>query len=116
MSLPVAHQRCQKIDASALVLGDNHGDDFLLGIFYHFLAAFIGYSFADAGEKQAEEIIDFCNGADCGAWVLVGGLLVYADDGAETRYLVYFGTLNIIKKISGVSRESLNVSALPFGI
>lgn len=91
-------------------------DNLLLGILYHGLAACGGDGLSDTRIQQTDKIIDLGNGSYRGAGILVGGLLLDRNDGAESVDTVYVGTLHITDKMAGIGREGLHVATLAFGI
>ena len=72
---------CQEEDALAVVLFQQEVHHVLFGVFDHLLACLITESLASTGIEQSQIVIDFCHRSHRGAWALVGGLLLDADDG-----------------------------------
>ena len=116
MSLSCAHQRREQQHFAPFVVREQHVHDFLFRIFHHRLARHVAVGRGGAGEEQAQEVVDFGNGAHGGARVAVGGLLLDADYGTEAAYLVHVGAIHAIEKVAGVGREGLDIAALAFGI
>ena len=81
---------------------ENEVDNLVFGVFDHFLTREVGIGFAGTGIEQTEEIIDFGDGSDRRTRILVGGFLLDADDRTQTGDFVDIGTVEIIKKITGV--------------
>ena len=115
MSLAVAHQGSQDVDALVLVVAQDKLDNLLLGVLHHLLAGQVGVGFSRPGIKQAEEVVNLGRGAHGGARVLVRGLLLDGDDRAEPRNLVHIRTLQVAQEIPGIRGEGLDVAPLPFG-
>ena len=116
MSLTLSYERREDVNASVGIVGLNHVDDFLLRIPYHLLAGGIAVSRTRTCEKQSEIVINLRCGAHRGPWIAVGGLLFYADDGAESGYLVNVRALHVAEKVACIRRERLDVSALSFSV
>ena len=115
MSLSASDQRRHHIDTLAVVVFSYQVEYLVVGVFHHLLARHIGISHASPCEQQTQIVINLRRGADCGARILVRGLLLYGYYGTQACYLVNVRTLKVAKEVSGVSREGLNVAALPFG-
>ena len=115
MAFALPHQWRQDQDALTRIVTVYHLQDLLLIIFHHFLACQIAIGRTCTGVEQAQIVIDFRGGAHGGARILVGGLLLDADDRAQARNLVHVRSLHIAQKIAGVSGESLYIPALSLG-
>ena len=115
VALTAAHQRGQDEDAPSGIVVPNHVDDLLLGILHHGLAGHIAVGTTGTGKEQTQVVVNLSGGANGGTGILVGGLLLNADDGRQTRYLVDIGTLQAAQEVAGVGREGLNVPALALG-
>ena len=116
MSFARAHQRREQQHLAPFVVREEHVHDFLFRIFHHRLARHVAVCRGGAGEEQAQEVVDFGNGAHGGARVAVGGLLLDADHGAEAAYFVHVGAVYAIEEVAGVGRKGLDIAALAFGI
>ena len=93
----------------------NHLDDLLLGIFHHRFARLIAIGLAGTGKEQTHVVVDFRGGANGRTRILVGGLLLDADDGRQACNLVDVRTLHAAQEVAGIGRERLNIAALPLG-
>ena len=71
---------------------------------------------ADAGEENAQIIVDLGDGADGGAGVLAGGLLGDGDGGGQAGDLVDIGFFHLAEKLARVGRKRGNVAALALGV
>ncbi len=70
---------------------------------------------ADAGEEQAQVIVDLGDGADGRARVVGGALLVDRNGRGETFDVVHIRFLHLAEELAGVGRERLDVAALALG-
>ena len=70
---------------------------------------------ADAGVEYAQVVVYFGDSRHRRARVVRTALLVYGDCGRETDYLIYIRLLHLAQELSGVTREALDVAALPLG-
>jgi hypothetical protein len=70
---------------------------------------------ADAGEEEAQVVVDLGDGADRRAGVATGALLVDRDGRREPLDVVDIGLLHLAEELAGVGGEALDVAALPFG-
>ena len=80
VSLAASHQRCQDENLAAGIVVDNHVDDLFLRIFHHELTCHVAVSLACPCEEQTHVVVDFGSGANSRTRILVGGLLLDADD------------------------------------
>ena len=112
VTLARTDQWCQDEYLATGIVAANHLYHLLLRIFHHRLARLVAVSLAGTGKEQAQEVIDFGGGAYRGARILVGGLLLDADDGRQACNLVHVGTLHAAQKVAGIGRERLDVTAL----
>ena len=71
---------------------------------------------ADAREEQAQIIVDLGDGADGGARVLRGGLLLDGDGGREAVDVIDIGLLHHLEELARVRRQAFDVAALAFGV
>ena len=102
-------------DAMTFVIAEDHIDDLLLGIFYHFLATMIAVGSTSTCIEQAQVIVNLGGSAHGGTRILVGSLLFDTDDRTETCNLIYIRTLHAAQKIAGVCRECFDITSLAFG-
>ena len=70
VALAVAHQGGEDADLAVGIALRHELHDFLTRVFDHGLAREIGRGAADAGIEQAQEVVDFGYGADCGTGIL----------------------------------------------
>ncbi len=71
---------------------------------------------AGAGEEQAQVVVDLGDGADGGARVAAGALLVDGDSGAQAFDVIDVRLLHLAEELAGVGGEGLDVAALAFGV
>ena len=71
---------------------------------------------AEAGEEDAQEVVDFSDGADRGAGVLARGLLVDGDGGREALDVVHVRLFHLAEELAGVGGEGFDVAALALGV
>ena len=71
---------------------------------------------AGAGPEEAQVVVDLGDGADGGARVVAGGLLLDRDGGREALDGVHVGLLHQPEELPGVGRQRLDVAPLPLGV
>ena len=116
MALALAHEWGEDVDGMSGIVGEDHVDDLLLGVFHHLLAAQIAIS---RGRPRVEEaqVIVYLGGRSHGRpRIFVGGFLLNADHGRQSRDLVDVGALQVAEEVACVGRERLDVSPLSFGV
>ena len=116
VSLAVLHHGGKDVDTAPFIPFQHEGNNLLLGVAYHLLAAHIGMRLAHSGIEQTEKVVNLGGGAHGGARIAVGGLLLNADYGRKTADLVHIGARHASEEIACVCREGLYVSALTLGI
>ena len=80
VSFALLDERSQKIDFSSLILLEDEFENLFFGVFHHFFSTQIRISIASSSKEQAEEVVDFRDSAHRRSRILVGGLLLDADD------------------------------------
>ena len=115
VALAAPHQRGEDEDLPPGIVVEDHVDHALLGVFHHLLAGGVAVGTAGTGKEQAQVVVDLGGGAHGGARILVGGLLLDADDGREAGDLVDIGPLHAAEEVAGVGREGLDIAALTLG-
>ena len=116
VSLSASHHRSQNVDGLAVVVVENQFENLVLGIFHHLLSRHIAVCRTGTGKEKSHEIIDLGDGAHGRTRILVGGLLLDADDRTQAGNLVHVGTLHAAEKIAGIGRKGFNITPLAFGI
>src|SRR6185312_17063899 len=116
MAFAAANQRGEDRDLFVLVFAKDVLYDLFLAEFRHQLAGIVRMRLADAGVKQAEEVVDLGDGAYGATGVLVGSLLFDGDHGAETGDLIDVGPFHVADELAGIGTEALHIATLAFGI
>jgi hypothetical protein len=106
------------VDGDALAGGECRYalDDLFGGLAGDGAAAVGAVGLAYGGVEEAEVVVDFGDGADCGSGASAGGLLLDRDGGGETVDGVDVGALHLIEELAGVGGEGFDVAALAFGV
>ena len=112
---PPDHRR-QHLEAGALGELEDAVDDLLGRLAGDGGAALRAVGLADAGPEQAEVVVDLGDGADGGARVAAGGLLVDGDGRRQPLDEVDVGLVHLAEELPGVGREGLDVAALALGV
>ena len=102
VTLSAAYQRSQDENLVPIVVVQDHVEHLFLSIFHHLLARHVAICLSGSGKEQTHVVVYFGSGADGGARIAVGGLLVYADDGRESCYLVHVRTFHASQEVAGV--------------
>ena len=116
VSLAVLDEWSQQDDALAEVLAQEEVENLFFRVAHHLLAGDVGNSIGCAGIEQTQEVVNLRRSPHRASRVLVGRLLLDADDRTETCYLIDIGTFHASQEVTGVCAESLYVAALSFGI
>ena len=104
----------QEEQARAGRVGERRIDDLLDCLALDGAAAGGAVGPPNARPEEAHVVVDLGDGADGGAGVVGGGLLVDGDRGREAVDVVDVGLLHEAKELAGVSGEGLDVAALAF--
>ena len=115
VALTITDERSQNVDATPLIGLSDHFEHLLFGVFHHLFARHIAISRTCTSEEQAQIVIDFGDGSYGGTRVLVGGLLLNADDRRKSGNLIHVRALHIAEEIAGVCGEGLYIATLTFG-
>ena len=102
--------------AGGLGQGQDGVDDLLHGLAGDGVAALGAVGPADAGEEQAQVVVDFGHGADGGAGVVGDALLVDGDGGREALDVVHVGLVHAAEELAGVGGKGLDITALALGV
>ena len=115
VAFAVSDEWCKDIHSFADVLGEYHLHDAFLGIFHHLLARHVAICRSSTRVEQSEIVVYLSGSTHGRSWVLVSGLLFYADYGRETCDFLHLRPLYVAEEVSCVCRKSLDVSSLSFG-
>ena len=102
MSLALANQRSQQEDGLSGIFIENHIDDLFFGVFHHLFTAAVAVGCTGTGKEQTEIIVNLGSGTYGRTRVLVGGLLLDADDRTQTGNLIYIRALHIAQEVAGI--------------
>ncbi len=115
LALSLAHQRRQHLEAAALRQLQHLVDDGLRRLARDRAAALGTVRLADAREEQAQVVVDLGDGADRGAGVARGRLLVDGDRGREALDEVDVRLVHLAEELAGVRGEGLHIAPLALG-
>jgi hypothetical protein len=116
LPFPIAHQRRQYRKAGPFRKPGELVDDLLRGLSRHRPATAMTGEPPDSGEEDTEVVVDLGDGADGGARVVRGRLLIDGDRGREAADGVVERLLHLAQELAGVARERLDVAALALGV
>ena len=71
---------------------------------------------ADARVQQAQVVVDLGDGADGGARVVAGGLLLDRDGRRQALDQVHIRLVHQLQELPGVGRQALDIAALALGV
>ena len=108
--------REENVQPRAFAQRQNAVGNFVDRVFLYFLSADQAEGAADAGEEQAQVVVDFGGGGDGGARVAGGILLLDGDGRSDAVDHVDVGLLDALQELAGVGRERFDVAALAFGV
>ena len=115
-SLSEFHQRGHDDDFRTFGQGEDVGDDFIGGARLDGASALWAIHLAEAGEEDAQEVVDFSDGADRGARVAARGLLFQRDGGGQSFDLVDVRLVHLREELAGVGGKGFHIPALAFRI
>ena len=115
-SLLEFHQRGHDDDFRTFGQGEDVGDDFIGGARLDGASALWAIHLAEAGEEDAQEVVDFSDGADRGARVAARGLLFQRDGGGKSFDLVDVRLVHLREELAGVGGKGFHIPALAFRI
>ena len=116
LALAAAHDRREHAEAGARLELADLVDDLLHALPGDGPPAVGAVRVADARVEQAQVVVDLGDGADRGARVARGGLLVDGDGRRETLDAVHVGLVHLAEELARVGREALDVAALALGV
>jgi len=71
---------------------------------------------ADAGVKQAQIVIDFCDRSHRRAGIAAGSLLIDGNRRGQAFNGIHIGFIHLTQELAGVGRQGFHISALALGI
>ena len=116
LALAAAHDGRQQVEPRALRQRQHPVDHLLHGLALDRQAGGRRVGHADAGEQQAQVVVDLGDRADGGARVLGGGLLLDGDGRRQPVDVIDVGLLHHLQELARVGRQALHVAPLPLGI
>ncbi len=115
-AFPASHDGGQHLEARALGELEDAIDD-LLGRLAGDHRTVVGtVRHADAGEQQAQVVVDLGDRPDGGAGIARGALLVDRDGRRQPLDEVDVGLVHLTEELTGVGRQRLDVAPLAFGV
>ena len=115
LAAPVAHQRREQQDTAAIRQREDGVHHLLRGLPLKRAAVVRAVRPADAGEQQAQVVVDLGDRADRRARVAAAALLVDGDRRRETLDRVHVRLVELAEELAGVGRERLDVATLALG-
>ena len=115
-ALLAADDRGQDQEARAFRQGQDAGDDLLARLGGDGSAALRTVALADAGVEDAQIIVDLGDGADGGARIAAGRLLLDADGRRQAGEVIDVGLADVAQELAGVAGQRFDVAALAFGV
>ena len=91
-------------------------DDILRRVLFHFLSADGRIGVTDAGKEQSQVLIDFGRRTDCTSWVTRDDFLFNSDSRRNAANVVAFRLVHTSQELTGIRRETLDITTLPLGI
>ena len=116
LALPAAHDRREHVHALLVRREHHHVDDALERLGGDLAAAEVAVRDADVGEEQPEVVVDLGDGADRGARVGAGRLLLDGDGGRQAVDEVDVRLLHLLEELAGVGGERFDIAPLSFGV
>src|SRR5581483_8789864 len=116
LALAVLDERREDHQARAGREGQDRVHDLLDGLLLDRPAAVRAVGPADAGVEQPQVIIDFGDGADRGAGVVRGALLVDGDRRRQAGDVVHVRLVHLAEELARVGGQRLDVAALALGV
>ena len=116
LSLAPFHQRGQHLHALPGEPLEHAGHDLVDRLPGDLTAALVAVLATDAGEEEAEVVVDLGSGGDGGARVAPRPALFDGDGRREAGDVVDVGLLHLPQELPSVGGERLDVAALPFGV
>ena len=116
LALAAEHDGREHERPSPLAGGEDLVGDLVRGLALDHATALGAVRDADAGEEEAEVVVDLGDGAHGRAGVARGRLLVDGDRGREPVDRVEVGLVHLAEELPRVAREALDVATLALGV
>ena len=104
--------RREKVAFAAAVLAHDEVHDLGVRVADHFPAAFRGIGPGAFGIQQAQEVVDFRDGAHRGTGVVAGGFLLDGNDGAQAGNFLYLRLFQDAHEVLGIGGQGIHIAAL----
>ena len=115
LALATADHRCEHLEAATVLEAEDPVDDLLRCLPLDRRTAGRAVGATGARIEETEVVVDLGDGADRGARVLRGRLLVDADRRAQALDEVDVGLVHLAQELARVGRQGLDVAALALG-
>ena len=102
VAFPTFHQGSEQEDALAVIILEHPVQDFLIRETDHGFTGLQAEGIRCSGVNQPQEVMHFCDGADGRTRVFGNGLLLDADDRAQSSDLIHFGTFQSSEELPGI--------------
>ena len=116
LALLAAHHRGEDEEARLLRQGKDPGENLFARLGCDGPATVGAVALADAGEEDAEIVVDLGDGADGGARVAAGRLLLDADGRRQTAEVIDVRLLELAEELARVGRQRLHITPLSLRI
>ncbi|OPZ82265.1 MAG: hypothetical protein BWY77_00253 [bacterium ADurb.Bin431] len=116
LTLAAAHHRREDLDFGLGRQGQDLVDDLLDGLAFNLFSAVVAVGHPDAGEEQAQVVVDLGHGAYRRTGVAAGRALLDRDRRREPLDVINIRFFHQPEKLPGVGGEGLDVAALSLGI
>ncbi|MND62028.1 hypothetical protein D3C80_533010 [compost metagenome] len=116
LALALADHRRQQHQLAALGQGQHLVDHLADGLGLQRHVVIRAARRTDAGIEQAQVVVDLGDGADRGAGVVGGGLLLDGNRRRQAFDGIHIGLFHHRQELPGVGRQRLHIAALAFGV
>ena len=116
LALPPADDRRQDVDALVVGGEHHHVDDAFERLRRDLAPAEVTVRNADVGEEQAQVIVNLGDGADGGARIRTGGLLLDGNGGRQAVDQIDVRLLHLLEELPRIRGERLDIPTLPLGV
>src|SRR5438132_10423235 len=112
----VFDQRCKHNDSCLRLVGEDLIDNLLGRLPLQGMAREWIVRLTNCRIKDAQIIVRLRRGRDCRSWIRAGTALLDGDGRGKTLDKIDIRLFHLIEELPGVSRETFDVTPLPFGI